>query len=181
MSMNYPNSYDGPVQVIETRTQIVALTAGLGDGTNAPAIVRIRNPGGPNRFKLSLAFVPKDSSVVPGGGISNGSTIWVHADDDMDNAGGSRGPFPVTDLDGTSALPTAIPQSSGLLGYSREFVTSADYVTGTLRIFDTPTGCPGTWYAKAAMFPAFAYYTSQQAWETLRAMFQLDVILRATV
>lgn len=153
------------IQAKTTQARPFCSSRGLGDGTTRVADLRIRMPPGPNRIKLTVVFSPKAAATPRVGSPA----IWVHADDNMDFSGGTSGPFVVEDVDGTQAAPTAfMGTTADTLGYSREFVTSADYVGAEVTIVDP--GQPGTWYAKAEIFPAFTYYPIE-AWKEIVASF----------
>ena len=91
---------------------------------------------------------------------TQGATLWLREVEE-DNSGTSGIDIPCTDLVGTSAAPLAIPANSGLRGYSREFVTAADWLVGTLAIA-TSVGTPGVWMLQTRYQPQSVSFTPEE-------------------
>jgi hypothetical protein len=174
MSTRYPLAYNGPLQIFETPGIQIGTSTGNGEGAGPlVGLLRLRNPGGENRIKLAIMLALADGAVVPGGGFTQ-SRIWVHEDEDAPFGGSGQGPFPLVDIDPPTGLPGLLfPASADLFGYSREFVTSAEYIGVRLGMVDP--GAAGVWYAKALIYPASSYYP-WEAWDQLRRNFALDCL-----
>jgi hypothetical protein len=134
--------------------------AGTGD-------VRFRVPGVDSRLriKISVLFVPPGGTApnIAGG---SGATLWL-VEAEKDRSGQSGITIPATDVEGTAAAPTTIPANAGLGGYSREFVTSADYIEGTLNAASQAGMGGGQWVLQVDYSPDAVRFTDAE-WESLR-------------
>lgn len=133
------------------------------------ADVRFRVPGvDPRlRIKISVLFVPPGGSAPNTGGAGVGTTLWI-CEAEKDRSGQSGITIPATDIVGTSAAPLAIPVDTGLGGYSREFITAADYLEGTLHAVSAAGMGGGQWVLQVDYSPDAVRFTDAE-WEALRA------------
>jgi hypothetical protein len=93
----------------------------------------VTNPPVTTRLKVSIMFVPKPPQLPVPAGLGFNGTLWLYEAEDQD-AGVSGQTIPCTDIEGTAAAPSNLFASAGLYGYSREFVTAADYVEGIVAL-----------------------------------------------
>jgi hypothetical protein len=109
------------------------------------------------RVKISLLFkrTPSGSTV----GTSPTATLWL-AECDIDDSGMQGDEVPLTNIEGTFLAPTAIPADAGLLGYSREFVSAADYIQGVLRM--TGSGVTGYWVLQTRYQPQSVSFSAEE-------------------
>lgn len=104
-----------------------------GEGVTKDVSFSVPVPDSRLRVKISLLFVPEDPT------LTSTADLWIFEADTED--GGMRGDeVPLTNVEGTSAAPTSIPADSSLNGYSREFITAADYLNGRLTVNDEVAG-----------------------------------------
>jgi hypothetical protein len=119
--------------------------------------IRWRVPDSRLRVKCSLIFSPEGPWNRSTFDISASADMWIYAADQM-RQGGSSGLAPVNDLEElagvpiTRAAPLPIPRSAGLIGYSREFVTSADYIVARVT-FNPNAELAGEWVAQGQYQP----------------------------
>jgi hypothetical protein len=132
------------------------------------ADVRFRVPGVDSRLriKISVLYVPPVGSA-PNTGSGGTATLWI-AEAEKDRSGQSGITIPSENVEGTSAAPTAIPADAGLGGYSREFVTAADYLEGTLAAASGAGMGGGQWVLQVDYSPDAVRFTDAE-WEALRA------------
>lgn len=131
--------------------------------------IRIPNPDSRCRVKMSIIFFPvAGRSLID---MTGAGTIWVVAsDEDQKGVSGSSGKTePVTNLEGTQAAPFSFPQTAGLAGYSREFVTSADWIEATVNI-NTGEGVLGAWVLQTRIQPD-AVTLDWGEWDEIRRLF----------
>lgn len=133
------------------------------------AHVRVPTPDSRCRVKLSVVFYPS-SGAVPGG-LAGVGTIWLAAyEEDQGGAGGGNGrTVPVANVEGTSAAPTSFPATAGLAGYSREFVTAADYVEAEILI-NGSGAANGNWVVQTRIQPDGVTLMWKE-WEEIRRLF----------
>lgn len=159
-------NYDGPRQIYAPNPIVVCISNGTNDKPPSTQIVQVPVPDSRTRVKVSLLFVPPAGTTNPV--LAAGNTIWIAAtEEDMRGGGGGR-TVPVTDVEGTSAAPTAIPQSTGLLGYSREFVTAADYLQVTATLVTSLNA--GAWVLQTQIQPDAVSF-SWEEWDAIRRDF----------
>lgn len=132
------------------------------------ADVRFRVPGVDSRLriKISVLFVPPGGSA-PDAGSNGTATLWI-AEAEKDRSGQSGITVPSTNIVGTQASPATIPASAGLGGYSREFVTAADYLEGTLHAESAAGMSDGQWVLQVDYSPDAVRFTNEE-WEFLVA------------
>lgn len=162
--------FNGPRQFYRIKPIVLATNAG-GEGSTFSTAFKMRVPSSQVRVKLSLLF----ASRTDPGNISKLGTIWI-AGCEEDEAGGGNGAgnlIPVTDVEGTSAAPTEFPQSAGLLGYSREFVTAADWVQAVVTI-PTIGVTAGAWMIQASIQPE-SVILPWRAWDEMRRLFSVEL------
>jgi len=148
---------------------IVHLAAEDGQGTFE---IRVRNPDSRIRLKLTIYFAPSIPQNPATVDITGNATLWIYAADQA-RLGGHSGDVPITDLDGsTRAAPISVPASSGLLGYSREFVTAGDYVKAWLAVQSNLV--VGDWNVQIQAQPDGQRLPDDE-WNDVRAQIDFDV------
>jgi hypothetical protein len=161
-------NFNGPRQIYKPKPIILATSSGSAEASISTRI-RIPAPDSRCRIKVSVIFFPLAGLPVPDLTLNIG-TIWVAAyEEDTDGISGGAGrTVPVTDVEGTSAAPTAFPKSVGLAGYSREFVTAADWLEAviTLNSMDTQ----GAWVLQTRIQPDAVTFTWPE-WDAIRRLF----------
>jgi hypothetical protein len=159
-------TFNGPRRIHVPKPIILATNQGGGEDSFT-AVVKLPVPSSQARVKLSVIFYPSSGAL---GDIHGIGTIWVAACEE-DNAGiaGSGGRLvPVTDVEGTSTAPTSFPQTNGLGGYSREFVTAADWLQAT--VFLQSLSAPGVWVLQTSIQPDAVNF-DWDSWEQIRRLF----------
>jgi hypothetical protein len=123
------------------------------------------------RLKITLFFVDtSDASFNPD--ISGFAKLWLcEADEDPDHMGGGR-TFPVTNIEGTQALPTSIPAAPPLMGYSREFQSAADYIEGKFTLVNAGTIASGSWVLRTRYQPAPGQRFTPEEWQQITPLAQ---------
>jgi hypothetical protein len=104
-----------------------------GEGISKDVNFQIPFPDSRLRVKTSIMFRGADPALNPT------ATLWMY-EADIDDSGAQGDDIPLVDIVGTSAAPLSIPANVGLRGYSREFVSAADYVNGRLTVNDEISG-----------------------------------------
>jgi len=126
-------------------------------GSDHTAVFRVPIPDSRLRVKISVLFVPVAGSLAISG---LNATLWLY-ETDVEAAGVSGSQIPTTNIEGTSATPTAIPAAAGLQGYSREFVSSGDYIVG--KLIAQPGGpAVGTWVLQCRYQPDSVRFTDRE-------------------
>ena len=159
-------TFNGPRRIHVPKPIILAINDGGGENSFT-TVVKLPVPSSQTRIKLSVIFYPKEGDL---GDIHNIGTIWVAAAEE-DNAGiaGSGGRLiPVTDVEGSSGTPTSFPATAGLGGYSREFVTSADWLQAVIFLQSLPNA--GVWVLQTSIQPDAVNF-DWESWEQLRRLF----------
>lgn len=169
-------NYNGPCQIYEPKPLIIATCAGGGENT-LNTRVRLPVPDSRTRVKLTVMFVPTAGIANPDL-TGDGDKIWVAAYDEDATGGGGGRTVPVTDVEGTQAAPTSFPASAGLLGYSREFVTAADWIEAEVTLTSPPVA--GAWTLQTRIQPDAVSF-SWDEWDQIRRAFQPEVTLRGTL
>jgi len=160
-------NYNGPRQIYRPKPIILAVNSGGGE-SSFTTTVKVPVPSSQTRIKLSVIFVPAAGNAIPN--IAAIGSIWVAAcDEDQGGAGGGGGLLlPVTDVEGSSGTPTPFPQTNGLSGYSRTFVTDADWLQAVLVLDSVAT--PGAWMLQTLIQPNSVYFP-WEAWDQIRRAF----------
>ena len=143
-------------------------------GYSGPATKYFKVPIGDARLRCKIAtlFVPDAGGLVDAG-FTGTSTLWL-AEADKDRSGLSGNLIPATNIEGTSGAPTTIPATAGLGGYSREFVTAADYIQG--RLVSTGGGpMLGTWVLQVDYSPDAVRFTDEE-WAIMVTRFKPMVL-----
>lgn len=181
---NIPTRTGGPYQQAGIRDRLrrqyweefQALRSVLGgEGTNKSFALRIRNPSAQVRTTISINFEP--AAGVPDGlditGVGN--TIWLAATD-PNRGGASSQDCPNSSVVGTRAAPIGFPFTvaggvpvldNGLLGFSREFVTGAPWITGIVNLGTPPAA--GTWVLCATYQPD-GVVLPDDAWQEITSL-----------
>jgi len=158
-------NYNGPRQIYAPNPIVIANNAN-GEAHSLDTVIRIPVPDSRTRVKVTVMFVTAAGTAAPN--IVNSQTIWVSATDEDTRGGGGGRTVPVTDIEGTSAAPTPFPVSSGLLGYSREFVTAADFIEVTLHM--NTVAAVGAWVLQTQIQPDAVSF-SWDEWDAIRREF----------
>lgn len=162
---------NGPRQIHMPSPIILCTNSGVGESPLTYSTrLRVPTPDSRCRVKLSILFVPTAGEAPDD--ITGNSTLWIAACDyDQKGVGGGGGrTIPETNLVGTEAVPLAIPAAAGLLGYSREFVTSADCIEATFATQSILGGVAGTWVLQTRIQPD-AVTLDWQEWDEIRRLF----------
>ncbi len=164
-------SYNGPRQKLILQPKIIAIVTQADEAATVIPI-RVTIPDSRLRVKITVIFVADGAQPDLTG---NGNTIWLAATE-QDQSGKSGRTVPVTDVEGTQAAPTAFPASAGLCGYSREFVTSADYIEGEVTLFPRgDSGEQGVWVLQVRVQPE-GIELSHREWDEIRRECSADVL-----
>lgn len=160
-------TFNGPRRIHVPKPIILATVSGSGEAPPLTTTIKLPVPSSQTRIKLSVIFFQTSGALV---NISLGSSIWVSAcEEDTSGISGSGGRLvPVTDVEGSSTAPTSFPQSNGLCGYSREFVTSADWLQAVVAL--QSLGVPGVWVLQTSIQPD-AVNLDWDSWEQIRRLF----------
>jgi len=164
-------NFNGPRDIFRPAPVLLANAIGASERTYSTH-VRMRVPDSRTRVKLSVLFFP--TSGARPADLTEIGTIWVCAseEDQKGISGGSGRIVPVTDLEGTSAAPTAFPKTSGLYGYSREFVTAADWIEADIGLV-SDADVIGTWVLQARIQPDAVSFTWDE-WDQIRRLFEIQ-------
>lgn len=123
-------------------------------GKSKDIFFNVPMPDSRMRVKISVLF---KFSGAPSAGPA--ATLWL-AETDLDESGAQGDLVPLTNIEGTSAAPTAIPADTGLLGYSREFISAADNIQGRLTI--PANGATGYWVLQTRYQPFSVSFSSEE-------------------
>jgi hypothetical protein len=114
------------------------------------------------RVKISVLFIPPAGDAAEFDATTFAS-LWLYEVDE--DASGVSGRFiQTTNIEGTEASATAVPEAAPLLGYSREFVSAADAIEGKLTILNNITF--GTWVLQTRYQPDSVRFTNEE-WDEL--------------
>lgn len=152
-------SVDASTQKVQSFDLLATFRNNSGEGT-AELLVPV--PDSRLRVKLSILFIPTSGVAISG---LNGS-IWLReADRDMSGVSGAL--IPCANIEGTAAAPTLFP-GAGLQGYSREFVTAADFILGTVEFSDGGPSANGSWVFQCRYQPNNVRFTNDE-WDKIAA------------
>lgn len=142
--------YDSAHQIYVPSTVIPLVKSSQAGAGTVFTTFKVKTPDSRLRTKISVIFVPNAGGSPVVDLTAAGSTIWL-AEGEEDVSGMSGIILPCTNIEGTQAAPTAF-LVAGLSGYSREFVTAADWITG---LFTTGTNGveAGVWYLQTRYQP----------------------------
>ncbi len=162
--------FNGPQMIYRPKPKTLVQAKGLSSGTWS-GVVRVPVPDSRCRVKLTVVFYPRPGGVIPVA-LKQIGTIWVAGyDEDTEGISGSAGMTePVQDVEGTSTAPTLFPVSTGLAGYSREFVTAADWLEAVITIGHSTT-VVGTWTLQTRIQPDAGANFGWQEWDQIRRNF----------
>lgn len=124
-------------------------------GAKKTSVFRVPFPDSRLRVKISLLFKRTDNSITN----LPGASLWL-AEADIDQSGMQGDNVPLVNVEGTLAAPTIIPKAPGLLGYSREFVSAADYIEGQLIM--TGDGTVGYWVLQTRYQPQSVSFSPEE-------------------
>jgi len=163
-----PTSFKGPRQIhIAKRRELIIFPAGDWIG-GEKAKFYVTNPD--SRCRLRVSIMAKFAW------FSAGATLWL-AGAEFDQGGPSGTLEPHTNLEGTQAVPVPIPATAGLLGYSREFETSADAIYGEITLPESGSGPGATVYVTARIQPS-GQRLPWPEWEEVRSELQIRILRR---
>jgi|SRR6516164_2718034 hypothetical protein len=138
---------------------IVLATIKAGEGVSKDTNFQVPYPDSRLRCKVSLLFRPLVA------GVTSTALLWL-AEYDFDDSGRNGEDVPLVNLAGsTSAAPLSIPFDAGLSGWSREFVSAADYIGGRLTVNDD---ADGDWVLQTRYQPEAVSF-SQEEWDEIRS------------
>lgn len=160
--------FNGPRQIYKPAP--IMLAQQLSGESGITAHIRVPCPDSRCRIKVTIMFVPVAGANVPAD-LAGKCSIWIAAsDEDQGGAGGSGGMvLPVTDVEGSSGTPTTFPAAAGLAGYSRSFVTAADWLDIDLSI-NGVSDADGSWVAQFRIQPN-AVTLRWDEWDEIRRLF----------
>lgn len=164
--MGSSGSQDPTLQLWRPPMQPLMRQTGAGTGAvvGKTTNFRVPIPDSRLRVKVSCMFVYAANATrlaVTG----QGATLWLR-ESEIDDSGTSGDLVPCTDLAGsTQAAPIAIPQSAGLAGFSREFISAADYIEGTLAVA-TSVASAGYWVLQCRYQPNAVRFTPEE-WDSI--------------
>lgn len=144
----------------------LATWGGVGAGSGT-AIVKIPCPDSRLRVKFSTFFVAPAGTSIPAARLTNTQSIYVY-EGEHDQSGVNGGIIPCTALEGTAAASTTFPEQNSLLGYSREFVTAADYLVAVVALGTTSPINAGSWVAQFRYQPNNVSFTPDE-WNAITA------------
>ena len=170
-----PTAFKGPRQLWTPRR--IVLASFSGDAGAAGSIrFRLETPDSRVRTKVSILFVPAAGTSAVTFAQSTGAQLWLY-ETEADQTGTSGLDVPCVDIEGTFAAPTAIPKSSGLAGYSREFVTIGDGVEGQLSFpIDESSGGPKGTVALQTRFQPDGQRLPFDEWDEVRRQCSINLI-----
>ncbi len=149
---------DSATQKIITLDTLIGMQSG-GSGI-ATVFFKIPIPDSRMRVKVSIPFIRPTGTAATG--IS--ATLWLYeADEDLSGVQGDL--LPLANIEGTSAAPLSIPIDTGLLGYSREFISAADYIIGRIVTAGQPS-TPGSWMLQTRYQPQAVRFTDAE-WNSI--------------
>lgn len=138
-------------------------SGGAGTGT-ANVFFSVPFPDSRLRVKISLIF----NNYNVGGNLCPPTTLWMFEDDEGVD-GFESDDYPLTNIVGTSAAPLVIPTDNqpvpaldpALRGYSREFVSAADFVNGRL-VVQNNNGAAGYWILQTRYQPQSVSFSFEE-------------------
>jgi hypothetical protein len=141
---------------------VLARVIGSGNGGAFVAHPSIPMPDSRLRVKTSFIFV-RDNNVASG--TSPNATLWLF-EADTEDAGMRGDDTPLANIIPgiTQAAPLVIPVTAPLQGYTREFVSAADYINGELTVSDN--GIAGYWVLQTRYQPQSVAFTSEE-WDLI--------------
>lgn len=118
-----------------------------------------------SRLRVKISVVP----IMAAGStltvdLTTFASLWL-AEFENDESGVWGRLIPCVDIEGTSAAPTAVPANAGVQGYSREFVSAADFIQGQFKILNNITLC--TWYLKTRYQPDVGQRFTPEEWREI--------------
>jgi hypothetical protein len=119
-------------QLFQPTPIVLARMGGTGAGQKKMAF-RVPTPDSRLRVRLDVFFSPAAGVTPVPSGLTNLFGIWLYSTV-LDRGGVSGRTIPVENVEGTEAALTTFPEADGLMGYSREFVTAADFIEGQANV-----------------------------------------------
>ncbi len=150
------------LQKVQTFDTLVTFTSGTGTGS---IDFKVPVPDSRLRVKVSVMFIPEAGDVGDSGLIA---TLWLR-ECELDVSGVAGSMVPTANIEGSESGtpgPTAIPIATGLQGYSREFITAADYIVGTLDVSDGGPSPGGSWVLQCRYQPQSVRF-SEEEWNEI--------------
>jgi hypothetical protein len=143
-------------------TQLVTIATSSAVPANASVYFHVPTPDSRLRVRISVLFIPP-AGAANEFDATGFATLWLYEADE-DTSGVSGRFIPTTNIEGTEAAPTAVPEASPLLGYSREFVSISDAIEGKFTIASNVT--LGTWILQTRYQPDSVRFTNEE-WDEL--------------
>lgn len=128
---------------------------------------RVLIPDSRLRVKISIVFAFKGGQQpsIDAVDLSTGAaTLWLYEAED-DDSGTTGSTYPCTNIEGTEAAPTVVPQAIGLSGYSREFITAGDNIEG--RFVTAFNGFTGNWMLQLRYQPDNGQRFTDDEWREI--------------
>lgn len=174
--------FNGPQQIYRPKPKRLVQAKGLAEASWTGR-VRLPVPDSRCRVKLSVIFYPPAGQPIPDELRQIGS-IWVAGyEEDTEAISGSGGTTqPVQNVEGSEVFiapsgsdpgdpgPTSFPVTQGLAGYSREFVTAADWLEAVITI-ESNVAVVGQWVLQTRIQPDAGALFSWQEWDQIRRNF----------
>lgn len=158
--------YNGPRQIYLPKPIVLVGNVGGGETPANDIRIRLPVPSSQTRIKLSVFFAQTSGAPVD---ISGKGTIWIAAAEE-DRSGTANGRLAVvTDVVGTEAAPLAFPVDAGMYGYSRSFVTTADWLQAVISL-QPLAGARGNWVLQTSIQPEAVTFV-WEAWDQIRRAF----------
>lgn len=169
--------FNGPQMIYRPKPAKLTNARGTFPGGQWIGRVRVPVPDSRCRIKLSVIFFPRAGQPIPNA-LQGIGTIWVAGyDEDDEGISGSAGTTqPVQDVEGSAVLvgtdpgPTPFPKTRGLAGYSREFVTAADWLEAAI-VLNSNAAVVGQWVLQTRLQPDAGANFGWQEWDQIRRNF----------
>ncbi len=151
-----PRHENSALQKVTTFDTLGTFASGSGNIDDVEFQVPI--PDSRLRVKISLLFIPTSGTATSGAS----GEVWMR-EAERDSSGVSGSLIPCANINvGTEAAPLAIPVAAGLQGYSREFVTAADYILGTASFTGGGPTTGGSWVLQCRYQPQAVRFTDDE-------------------
>lgn len=118
------------------------------------------------RVKISVLFAANvGGSLEPN--LTGFANLWL-AECEDDTSGVLGRLLPAVNIEGTEAAPTSVPAAAPLFGYSREFVSAADWIQGKFTILASTS--LGSWYLKTRFQPDSGQRFTPAEWNEITTL-----------
>jgi hypothetical protein len=169
-------------QYIELPVRRLATYGGSGDRDPGKLAIRVRLASSQVRVRIDVNYETAGGQAPFPDITGAGNTIWLAASSDA-RGGASSSDVPNSSVVGTRATPRPFPSTidpgtglpvldPGLLGFSQEFVTSADWIIGEVVV--PPQTVVGTWVLVVTVQPD-GVVLPDDAWAEICSLLSLQV------